>query len=1791
MSCIAILSASSKNQRSSLSETAAATPMRLALGNLRNIGLALAVLLLGSCGAAAQSSFGALNVGASATLPVSVSAQLAGTVNSVQVLTAGASGLDFMPGGGASTCQSTLLAVGQACTVSVTFTPAYPGERLGAVVLLDGNDKVLGTAFLSGTGLGGLGVLIHANMISVAGVPYTFTSTQDGVLATIANLWQPSAVTLDGAGNMYIADSAHNRIRKVSAPVPPATVGIISTIAGSGDSGYAGDGQAAISAKLSAPDGVALDGAGNLYIADTGNNVVRMVTPSTGIITTVAGTGNGGYAGDGQAATAAELNQPWGVTVDAGGNLYIADTFNQRVRRVDLVTGTITTVAGNGLPSPKGNGKGTYSGDGGKATLAGLSLPYALAIDLAGNMYIADSDNNRVRKVDTSGIVTTYAGSANNGYKGDGDAATSAWLHLPTGVALDAAGNLYIADTQNAAIRKVNAATGIISTLAVNGLGTTLNQGVLGPVILYAPIGLFVDGAGNVYLSDHYNMLVLEIEANQAVLDFTANPVRQGDKSSTKNQTVENDGNAALDLTSITPDANAALDGATTTCNTGAPTLAMDADCVIGAVFAPSPSLNLINPTLETGNIDIVDPAANSPLDIELIGDATAVNSTTTVLTSSLNPSNFGQGVTFSATVTTGAGTGSLTGTVTFTDGGTVLVSNVALNAAGVATYATPALAVGPHSIVASYSGDLLHFASDSNPALIQMVDEVTATALTTSGSPSALNANVTFTATVTDPNAGGIAPDGTVTFTDGATILGSVSLNGAGVASYSTTTLPQGLNAIQASYSGDAAKDVLASASAILNQDVQAASTSVVSSSLNPSNFGDSVTFTATVTAGGSLPAAGVVNFLDGGKQIGTANLAGNPGVGTFTTSSLTAGPHVITVFYQGTPNTAGSTSVSITQTVNKTTPVITWPLPAAITYGTALGVAQLDASANVPGVLVYTPGTGVVLAAGAQTLSVTFTPTDAADYNGVTATVPLTVNKAAPTLVVSTSGTPAPFASAVTFTATISSGPTGTVTFYDAGSPIGSGALNGTLATFTTSTLAVGSHTISASWIGNGNFNSITSSAITQVVIKATPSIAWATPAPIVYGTALSGIQLDATTAPAGVFVYTPALGAILSAGSHTLSVTFTPTDTTDYNPATATVTLLVNQATSTLTWPAPAPIVYGTPLGAAQLDASSGGVAGNLVYTPPAGTVLGAGLQTLSVTFTPTDTTDYSVVTATVQLTVNKATPTLAVATSGTPSNYGGAVTFTATASSGPTGTVTFNDGVTSIGTAALSGVLATFTTSSLAAGVHTITASWPGNNNFNAVTSSPITQTVNPAQTSTGVAAAPNPGIAGLSVAITATVKVVAGSAPTTGTVVFTNGSATLGSATLSGGTATINPVLAAGSYSIVATYSGDANDGVSASAPFALTVLDATTSTTVASSQSSVLVLTPVTYTAKVTGNGVPPTGSVSFLADGTSIGAANLDATGTATLTYAALSVGSHQITASYAGDADNSPSTSSAVTEVVAAISTVTALGASTTTGSTQQTILVAAVLGASGPTPTGTVTFMNGSTTIGSSALDSSGVATLTPNLPNGSYSLVAAYGGDALHSPSTSNTVTITNPAMGFSLSVQPTSVTMATTQNATVAVTITSNTGFTDKIGLGCASLPSGVTCHFASQSVALASNATQTVQLTIDTNSPLSGGSSAMNTHAGSKGVFMAGLLLPFSLFFGWTLWLFRKRHAAVFTAAIVVLLGGAALLTTGCSGFTQSSAAPGTYVIQVVGVGADSNITHYENVTVTITGK
>ena len=306
--------------------------------------------------------------------------------------------------------------------------------------------------------------------------------------AASAQLIQPHGVAVDISGSVYIADTDNERIRKVAS-------GVITTVAGSGSAGFAGDGAAATSASLFFPQGVFVDSGGNIYIADTSNNRIRKV--AAGVITTVAGTSTAGFSADNVTATSAELNLPQGVAVDAAGNLYIADTSNARIRKV--ANSLIATVVGTGVAG--------FSGDNGPATGAQLNQPQSVAVDASGNVYVADTGNNRIREI-SGGTIVTVAGNGTAGFSGDNGRATNAQLNQPKGVAVDAAGNLYIADTGNNRIREV--VNGVIATIAGGGSANT-NSGAATSIQLNLPQGVFVDSSGNVYIADTGNNRIREV--------------------------------------------------------------------------------------------------------------------------------------------------------------------------------------------------------------------------------------------------------------------------------------------------------------------------------------------------------------------------------------------------------------------------------------------------------------------------------------------------------------------------------------------------------------------------------------------------------------------------------------------------------------------------------------------------------------------------------------------------------------------------------------------------------------------------------------------------------------------------------------------------------------------------------------------------------------------------------------------------------------------------------------------------------------------------------------------------------------------------------------------------------------------------------------------------------------------------------------------------------------------------------------------------------------------------------
>jgi uncharacterized repeat protein (TIGR01451 family) len=325
----------------------------------------------------------------------------------------------------------------------------------------------------------------------------------DGITAVTAKLNGPYGVWVDGSGTLFIADYSNNRVRKVEA-----TTGMISTVAGTGVGGYDFDGVDATTARLNLPTGVYTDTSGNLFISDFWNNRIRRVDVVMGFISTIGGTGLTPYNGDGIPATTANIYQPFSVHGDPAGNIYVAAFGSERVRRIDAGSGNIST--------PAGTGTGGYNGDGIPATGAKLNSPWGVFKDLAGNVYIGDTNNHRVRKIDAvSGLISTVAGTGVAGYNGDGISAVTAKINGPMGIFVTPAGDIYIAEFYGHRIRRVDAATGLISTVAGTGVGGYNGDGIAATTAqLKAPSGVVVDATGSLYISDFNNHRVRKVSVN-----------------------------------------------------------------------------------------------------------------------------------------------------------------------------------------------------------------------------------------------------------------------------------------------------------------------------------------------------------------------------------------------------------------------------------------------------------------------------------------------------------------------------------------------------------------------------------------------------------------------------------------------------------------------------------------------------------------------------------------------------------------------------------------------------------------------------------------------------------------------------------------------------------------------------------------------------------------------------------------------------------------------------------------------------------------------------------------------------------------------------------------------------------------------------------------------------------------------------------------------------------------------------------------------------------------------------
>ncbi len=357
---------------------------------------------------------------------------------------------------------------------------------------------------------------------SVAGRNF---NSGDNILASAAELSYPRNLAFDKHGNLFVAEQRAHKIRKIDRN------GVITTVAGSNGEGFSGDGGLATEAWLFNPRGVTVDDNGNIYISDKDNSRIRKVT-TDGIISTIAGTGENGYSGDGGAATSAKINFPYQMQTDSQGNLYFAEADNHVIRKISI-DGNISTVAGTGT-------KG-FSGDGGAATSAQLNTPWGVVFDSSGNMYIGDCENDRVRKVDADGNISTIAGTGTTGDAGDGGAATSALLNCPSTLAIDQAGNIYFNSVGNYKVKKI-LKNGNIVTIAGTGIRsyTENKNGTATTTGMNGSYGIAIDSLNNVYISDTWNDVIRKIENSYHTLTGTP---KNEDVGTTTMKLTASDGN------------------------------------------------------------------------------------------------------------------------------------------------------------------------------------------------------------------------------------------------------------------------------------------------------------------------------------------------------------------------------------------------------------------------------------------------------------------------------------------------------------------------------------------------------------------------------------------------------------------------------------------------------------------------------------------------------------------------------------------------------------------------------------------------------------------------------------------------------------------------------------------------------------------------------------------------------------------------------------------------------------------------------------------------------------------------------------------------------------------------------------------------------------------------------------------------------------------------------------------------------------------------------------------------
>ena len=1538
-------------------------------------------------------NFGSVGPGAPATMTVAFTLTSGGTLGTPTVVTQGLTGFDFTSGTG-GTCAGAVLLTGDSCTVNIQFSPEASGSRLGAVNLTNGSGNTITSGFLGGIGLAPLAVYHSTTLLS------TISTT----------LSQGRGLTVDPAGNIFVANSTANQILKFPANSSTPIILVANT-------------------GTCSPVGTAVDGVGNVYYTCNGSLNIYEVVGGSGMPVAIPV----GYTTDDH------------LSVDAAGNLYPTSYQPSNLfLKVAAGTHAVTTIAS----APTG------------ARFVGA------VTDASGNTFAPDYTNGILYELPagTNSLVTLYSGSP---------------LQAPHAIAEDAAGDLYVSNTTPGSS---GAGTSNILEFSANNYSAT-------------PAAIAVPGSDSIAISANGDFYTIYNNANLAIysraifaLTYTNTPV--GQTSSPQTVTLENDGTAPLTFSAPSSGTNPSIStnfifDPASTCpelaRSSAPsTLAAGASCTDVIDFLPQQAGSISGALITTDNSANV---AGSTQSVDVTGTASQGTPTVSVTTAS---ATLGQSVTLTATVS-GGGVAP-TGGVTFVVGSGVTVTAVCTAGTGseacTATYPTTGLTAGANTITATVAADD-NYLSATGTGTLTLAQASTTSTLISSLNPSTFGTAVTFTGTVSSTYE---TPSGTVTFYTGSTVLGTATLGNNGTASFTTSTLAVGTDPITISYGG--ATNYATSTSVVLNQMVnKAAGSNVLTSSNVAPSFGASVTFTDTLAVINSVAPTGTVTFLDGATTLGTGTISAS-GVATLTITTLPVGSDRVTASFPGDSNYNSSTSAAVTETVSKaagyanalTTSNASPTFGASITLTDTLpvlgNVAPTGSVTFYNGATVL--GTGTLNASGIATLATAALPVGSdsvtAGYNGdnnysssTSNAVAETVAKAALASDVLTTSNAAPtFGGSITITDTLGAiggtYPTGTVTFYNGVTVLGTGTISASgVATLSTAALPTGSDSVTAVYGGDSNFNNATSNAVAETVAKvnvASDILTTSNAAPTFGGsvTLTDTFGAVAGTYPTGSVVFysgTTALGTgtVSASGVATLTTSALPTGSdsvsavyggdTNFNNATSnTVTEAVAKATvpSDVLTSSNATPAFGNSVTLTDTVAPVNGTypSGSVTFYNGAtalgtGTISASGVATLTTSALPPgtdaitahyagDSNFSAIVSNTLTEIVAKATGYGDVLTtsSGAPS-FGSSVILTDTiaAVNGtyPTGSVTFYNGTTALGTGMISASgVATFSTSALPTGTDSVTAGYTGDSNFGAATSNAVTETVSKVSVASDVLTTSNaaPSL-GSSVTLTDTLGAVGGSYPT-GTITFYRGTTALGTGMISAsGVATLSTTaLPTGSDSVTAVYGGDTNFSNATSNAITENVAKATGySDILTTSNASPAFGGSITLTDTIAAvNGTFPTGSVTFYNGATALGTGTISASGVATLSTGALPAGSDSVTAVYGGDTNFSNETSNAVTETVAKATgysdVLTTSNASPGFGgSVTLTDTLAAV---DGTYPTGSVTFYNGMTALGTGTISASGIASLsTTALPVGSDTITATYGGDTNFSNATSNAVT--------------------------------------------------------------------------------------------------------------------------------------------------------------------------------------